>query len=335
MPRLAILAICSLAVALVRAEPLQPMPLWTFNGSEWSGLRLGAQTDADLKKAFGAGKGAVRPEALRLTSADQNVRVDALLDGRGGKAVMRAIRVEWDNGPSVAEVAAQLKTEPVELYDPTRHEDWGVIQFPGKGVLAVVLNRRIDFWLLAAPAVADKIASSFTSQPSEVRPVPDPGEGWDRTVIYGLVQATVRVPSNDNIPSALNSSGRDDLQSYAVREGRNLRGRPLEFQRGESGRLTIEISYGRFNEKGETSVTISAALNSGSPYGVFTSSASQSRKIDSSYIRRTLDLLDSVLEALMDTASDRIRALRPPPPETRRLAITARMLDEATGIRRT
>jgi hypothetical protein len=77
-----------LAAFLLMADGgvFSPAPLDTFRAGSFSGIRIGTDRDKDIKQKFKTEKGAIRPEALKLVAdRPRDYRVDALLDGRGGR----------------------------------------------------------------------------------------------------------------------------------------------------------------------------------------------------------------------------------------------------------
>lgn len=311
------------------ADRLEPKSLASFDGKSWSGLTLGALTDGDIKKQFQTEKGAIRPEALKLvTTKDSGVRVDALLDGRGDKAVMRAIRVEYDVPPTISSLTADLGEEPVPMYTRDRNEDWRVLAFVTKGVLAIDLGGRVDSFILCAPDQVGIALRDFGDRQSPVTEVQDPGRGWDRIIRFADTDSSVTIGSNK--PSWMDSDWRRRIGRRLENEAESIRESYLRYGSSGAGEVSIRVSTERFSDGGEANFTVALSLTANTPYGRFTQSSSRSKKFRDNYERRIMDLFDDAVDELGSNVRYAVQKLGPPPRDLARKTALERVLEGAS-----
>lgn len=329
------LVLVALAVG-VRADQLKAKPLSTFDGKSWSGIELDRMTDADIKKTFETSKRAVRPEALLMSTGLDGVRVDVLMDGRGAKAVARAIRVEYDRPPKLSSIQSELGIEPKRLYQPNRNENWHLSVFDTKGIIAVCfgegdLESAASFFLVPPNAV-NSVVREFTEEVSEVVPVFDPGRDWDRIPTFGQIYSDAHF-DDPKIPNELAGSYASRLQDDMDSEARSIR-RPIRYERGAASKVTIKLNVGRFNEKWEATAEASISTTIETPYGRFPVSGSYSQKIQNDYRKRIWRVFDQAFENFTNEVERKIRSLGPPPVDQARKSAIERLMDLATGIKR-
>lgn len=315
----------------LQAPAFNPPPLWEHDGRSWGGIKLGIHKDGDIKKLFGGGKGAIRPESLRLPSADPSLRVDVLLDARGAKAVARAIRVEFSaNPPTLEEAADKLEVLPELLYQADRWEDWSIASFPEKGICALLLQGRAWVWLLGDPYLMDRSLRVFSREVTEVVERPDPGANWDRVVTYESVRVRVQQSKSPRVPDDLDSRGRRRLESdIEAKMLRVVRGAAL-YGMGGGGAFEVDVTIGAYNDKGESQVQLSSALTAATPYGPLTVTKSHSFKMKDDYRRRVSDGADHLLRMTLSEASSKIDSLGPPPLNSKRMAAQEALMEMLT-----
>lgn len=322
-------AIALLVVGSAVADRLSPKSIDTFDGKSWAGLTLGNLTDSDLKQKYQTEKNAIRPEALRIaTDKDSGVRVDALLDGRGGKAVMRAIRVEFDNPPSIDQLSDALGEKPVPMYNRERHEDWRILAFVDRGVLAMDVEGKVDTFVLCAPQRVGDALSVFYDRSVPVTVPADPGRNWDRVLRFNDVDVSVSLGSNR--PSTLDYDWRRRVERRMQNEGESTRRGSLRYGSGYSGRLRIEVSSDKFDKDGDARFSVAVSVSAGSPYGQINQSASSSKKVWNSYERRVQDLFDDAIGDLDRYVRSAIQKLGPPAKEELRKLAMEKVYDGAT-----
>lgn len=328
-------------LALAAQDGIQVQPLSAFDGRQWSGLILGEQKDPDLKKLFKAGKGSIRGEGMLVpTQGSTGVRVDALLDGRGAKATLQAIRVEYTvNAPTLDDLVEDLKEEPDIRWQADRWEDWAIAAFPKRGIIAVIKeagSRRpvMDAFFLARPELVQESVSRFSRTETDVVEVPDPGYDWDRVLGFGDIEVQVNQDATARVPEDLTERGRDRLQERVEDWLRSLRRGPVVYDRISRGRYLINVRLGAFNDKGESRVNYSAKLNAGSPYGPVEVSASSTRTIKDRYLTRISDDIEDLMDQIDRNAVERVRKLGPPPVSQKRDQAVANLMDLLTGVKR-
>lgn len=312
------------------ADRLAPKPLETFDGKAWAGLSLGNMTDADIKQKFSTEKGAIRPEALRITTLkDSGVRVDALLNGRGSKAVMGAIRVEFDNPPKLEELADKLGEQPVAMYNRERHEDWRVLAFIDHGILAMDVAGTVDTFVLCPPdQVRDALKVFYKERVPVTAPV-DPGRNWDRILRFNDVDVSVSLGSNR--PSTLDYDWRRRVERRLQNEGESTRRGSLRYGSSYTGQLEIRVSSDKFDKDGDSNFTVSVAVTGSSPYGQIRQSTSSSKKIWNSYERRVEDLFDDAMSDLDRYVRSAVQKLGAPPKEELRKVAMELLYQGACG----
>lgn len=301
----------------------------SFNGSDWGGIKLGIHTDPDLKKLFRAGKGGIRPESLRLPGTGER-KVDALMDARGAKAKVKALRVEFSSGQNLEPITKDLGIEPVTLFQEGRWEDWSIAYYPGKGVAALQLEERAFVFLLGNPDLMDQAVRRFAQEPTEIVRRPDPGEDWDRVVTYDYVQVRVEQTKSGRIPSELDSRGRSRIeQDFEDRLRRVMRG-PLVYGFGHSGSFTLNVEIGGYNDNGEADVRYNANLTAETPYGPMTVAKSHYLRMKKDYRRQVSGGADLIMRQMFSEAEKRIRALGPPPMNAKRTEAEFQLMKDLT-----
>lgn len=316
---------------ILQAPGFSPPPLWEHDGKSWGGIKLGIHKDPDIKRLFGGGKGGIRPESLRLASSDPSVRVDALLDARGSKAVVRAVRLEFSaNPPTLEEASDKLGVQPSLLFQPNRWEDWSVAAFPGRGICALLLEGKAWVWLLGDPELMDRSLRVFSNEVTEVVERPDPGANWDRVVTYESVRVRVQQSKTSRVPDDLDSRERRRLESdIEAKMLRVVRGPALYGMVG-GGSFEVEVTIGAYSDKGESQVQFSSVLNAETPYGPLTVTKSHSLRMKDDYRRRVSDGADHLLRMTLSEAASRIDSLGPPPLNSKRMAAQEALMEMLT-----
>ncbi len=327
------LACASLCLAtFASAQPvIDPAPLASFGGQDWSGLTLNRDTDSDIKRKFKTEKGAVRPEGLKLVAEKgSTIRVDPLLDGRGGKAVMRAIRVEYKGrGPSIFDLTDAWDERPVEMYQRGRTEDWHLEFFETRGVIAVVLQNEThpSVFILCDPDRLAVVQRQFTNERTRIERPRDPGEGWDRTVRFS--NANVNVDLDGSRPERMGRRWMDDFTDSVREEARYYKGDTLR-SGGGSGSMTINVTSGRFRDDTAT-FKVNLSLYTKTPYGDLTRFSDESRTIESSHRARGVDLVRAALREMDDNIRRTVRAFGPEPVEASRMRAMDLIYKAASG----
>jgi len=332
---LSVLAISAIATA---QNALVPKSLASFDGKSWSGLSFGIDTDSSLKKNWKAGKGAIRPEALRLESNNPDVHVDAILGGRGAKALLECIRIEFIRAPmSIEAIAKEVNEEPVRYWQTERNEDWYAVAFPRRGLLAYVMNGRPgedEYAAVVTLAPPNRIYSSvagYATEPTRIVPVFDPGRNWNRTTLFSDIRVRVS-PSSTNRPATLTDINVRRIERRTEDDMRRAYARgAMAYDRNGRGRYEISVTSGKFNEKFEASFSGNAKYTADTPYGPIEVTEYESKTIKSDHARELERLLANLMDDLERKVEDAVRRLGPPPIDARRKAGWAETLDVLSG----
>jgi len=331
---------CALVLPALGQNEIVPRSFLSFDGVRWSGLTIGVDTDGSLKKAWKTTKGAVRPEALRLVSSNPDVRVDAILGGRGERAVLEAIRLEFVRAaPTVGAIAMEIGEAPARFWQTAPNEDWHAATFPGKGLIVLVLGQPGDddavahAVILANPSRVADAFDGYTAEPNRIVPVFDPGKDWDRTTRFGDLRCRIS-PASTNRPPSLTDSAVRRLERDTLSSMRNAYARgAMQYENRSSGRYEISITSGKFNEKLEASFSGTAKYTAETPYGPIELTEYESKTIKDDHYRNVERLIESLMDDLERQVFSEVRRLGPPPTEARRLAAWAQMLDVVSGRR--
>ncbi len=339
MNRIALLLVGLLVPGFVLAQnAVVPKSLASFDGKTWSGLTIGVDTDASLKKSWKTGKGAVRPEALRLETSDPDVRLDAILGGRGARAVLESIYLEYLRAPrEIAAIAKELNEEPVRYWQRERNEDWYVVAFPGRGVIAYVFNGdpgRTEYASVILLTPSSRVAASlrgYADEPTRIVPVFDPGANWNRATLFSDTRCRIS-PSSTNRPGSLSDVNIRRLERSTEDDMRRAYARgAMAFDRNGRGRYEISVTSGKFNDKFEASFSGSAKYTADTPYGPIEVTEYESRTIKSDHYRDLDRLLATLMDDLERKVEDAVRRLGPPPVDALRKTAVAEMLDVLSG----
>ncbi len=320
---------------VLAGDPLQPAPLWGFNGRAWSGLRIGEQTDADLKKQFGAGKGAIRPEALQIPTGDDGIRVDALLDGRGGKAKLAAIRVKYERvrPPSGKELTETLGEEPEWYWHRQRASSWSMGIWPKSGIVVVGEEDggdfRPDFFLLVPPTALWAMSQDYRREQTDLIDVPDPGRDWDRTFYFSSVSTSVT--ATGKTPPDCGPQDRKRMEEWADDELHRLRNSVLHYDSRARGSLSLSANWNNFNGKGEGKVNVSITYSGPTPYGQVSFSDTSTRTIRSGFRREFENEVSDVIDELIREGRRKADSLHPPTREEWYAWQMRLLYDKATG----
>lgn len=315
---------CVAAVAVMGLASAQsilnPESLREFDGHEWSGLRLGRMTDSEIKKRFKTEKGAIRPEALKFVmEKGGTTRVDALLDGRGGSAVMRAIRVEFlGRDPNLMQLTDDWDERPEMYYQKGRTEDWHLEVFENRGVIAVVLGpemrSNVECFILMDPNRVPIVTRQFADRPTPIERPRDPGEGWDGIVSYRFINVNATVDRDR--PDWINNRWIDTLEDSLKDEAKFYRGRQVRGNQSD-GTLSVRVD-GDSYRNGSSKYTVNLTLFTKTPYGDLTAFANESRSIEGNSRSRIVDLLDRALDELDSNVGRQMKNYGPEPKDAAR-----------------
>ncbi|MBL8059756.1 MAG: hypothetical protein JNK63_03455 [Chthonomonas sp.] len=321
-----------LLAGLVGATPLVPEPIDRFIGISWSGIRIGATTDADIKRTFGTEKGAVRPEALNVKVVEGTpFRVDALLDGRGDKAKVTAIRLGYSQPVPLTEILKPFPDEAVTYYHEGRIEDWNLSVIETRGIGIFALQGQAKVALLLPPAKLEELTAGLSMAPTEVLEY-DPKFTDDELLVeYGDVGVTLT-------SSKINFRSKREIENDIEDElTRRSRAKYLDYNRSGRATLSARIDV-RYDDRRQT-LTIDAQLSvyGENALGKVSASGSDSSRwtkiVEAPRIESSRAILDIVEEARTDLERNfdaAVRRQRPPTKEEIRNQTWAQIIDRAT-----
>lgn len=323
-----------LAIGLLAPKPLIPQPIDGFVGNEWSGIRIGATTDGDIKRRFGTEKGAIRPEALNVKVAEGTpFRVDALLDGRGDKAKVTALRLAYSGaGPSSDELSKILSERPERFYFEGRLEDWALDVFETRGIGLFVLNDRTSVALLVPPAKLDLLTQGLDSAPTDIEPY-DPTFTDDQLLVeYGSIDVYLS-------GSKVNFRSKRDIENDIKDElTRRSRARYLDYDRRGKARMDARVDI-RYDDRRQTfTIDVRLTVDGENALGRVSASGGESKRwakvLEAPRIndsRMVLDVLEKARDDLEDEFDAAVRKQRPPTKEEIRTATWATLINRATS----
>lgn len=279
---------------------------------------LGQTADKDLKKLYKVGKGAMRPEGLVISNDDQ-WRVDALLNGRGGDAKAIAVWYEAKRAVEFSDFTRDLG--PAERsFVRNRSSDWSVNAWPERGI-AMFVTRDGNRDYVEGILLTDKdriltMTRALEAQPTEILDLQAIFDRKDRRVFIRSFDVDI---SSKNINIGDQRREERFIQSFAERRWET---RDILFGR-DGG--TISISINIDFEKTNVSVSLSGKNEVGPVSGSGSSTARKFRvERDVAQYRREY-VEDAVLDALTDAvraAEQVIANQKPPTPQDdRRLGI--------------
>lgn len=338
MKALTVLTACVLtAGAFAQASPLAPESLESFVGVSWSGIRLGATTDGDLKRTFGTQKSTFRPEAVRVRTVESApYRIDALLDGRGDKAKVAALRLEFlGNAPTLEALEAAMGTKTLAFYPRQRFEDWSIRVFPERGIALFLLGEppvaRPAVALLMNPSRLADLTAGLLREPSDVEEYDPRFSDQELTITYGRVMVTL---TGTNVDFQRKRDLEIDIEEELM--GRS-RARFLEYRRGSPIALNASVNVRWDTRRKTMTYDVSLGVSGRNVLGDVGASGSSSQSFsrienrplvrDMRTIGRLLDEARDELERNFDNA---VLRQRPPSKEQIRNAIWADLTNRAT-----
>lgn len=282
-------------------------PLKNFNGSSMGGVVFDVSTDSSMKSQFKTDKGAIRPEALVISNTAER-RVDALLDGRGGKAKAIGLWVTYREPVELEDLTDGLGSSTV-LYAKGRSSNWVVHLYQKAGIAVFALQGRnrtlVDGVLLTDPARARTLGRYLEEDPTPIRNLQDEFDRLDQTVNIRNFSLSFR---SKNIKIDDGDREKRLLESFAERR---FETRLIRYRSGNGGTVSVTVNIDHVK------VEVSASLNGSNQIGTVSGSGSSSGKFresnDFPYYRRALveDLVIEALNRAVDSAESAIQKQRP------------------------
>lgn len=322
-----------LAANLLAPKALVPEPIETFIGSAWSGIRIGATSDADIKRTFGTEKGAIRPEALNVKVIEGTpFRVDALLNGRGDKAKVTAIRLGYpEPGPVLEDYLKPLGQPSIPYFVTGRIENWQLDVIETRGIAMFSLDGRVRATLLLPPAKLDALTNGLTMAPTDVEVYDPKFTDQELLVEYGDIDVNLT-------SSKVNFRSKHDIERDIEDElTRRSRAKYLDYDRRGDATLDAQVDI-RYDDRRQTlTIEVRLSVDGKNILGRVSASGSDSvryaKVMEAPRIETSMQILD-VLEDARDELEENfdaaVRKQRPPTKEEIRNAQWAQITDRAT-----
>lgn len=319
----------TLLAAVAIAPPFQMPTLDTFDGKTWAGVQVGITTDSELKKMFKTEKGAFRPEAIVLDKGERGgTRVEAVMQGRGGKALVQGFRLSWNPPEAADRLTRGFPTAPILLYPRERYEDWAIAAYPDRGIALFVThterNPDVESALLCSPDALRAALRGYDDRRTDVVEYRDPYEGKPKVMEFGSVGVSYSVSGIKLLDERYD---RDDFE----REMQRLRGGgTLRYRYGaRSGSIRLSVSCSYNAAKGGR-VSVTARGEGSTHYGPVSADASNSREVGKgqTYLQYS-SLASGVLRELEDKLEYLISRQGPPPIESFRYSAWSNVIEVA------
>lgn len=335
---LASLTLTVAAAAFSAAPPaFVPDKIENFDGRSWAGITLGVTTQDGVKKQFKNGRGDFSSSVELQQEGAQGYKVSAIYPNKDKNATLHAIGIKHANdsdGLPLDRLAETLGPGE-ELYPPQeRYEDWRVIAYPQKGILAFALNGRVPLLLMGHPdRIAETASALLTKEALAVTEYVDPHRDEPRVLTFRDIDIDFSLRGDMRVRREYEEK-RDierDIRS-ATRPGGLMRWDPS----ASVGAYNVSVSanYNADKRKGDGSVSVS--ISGMTPYGQISASSYESFKVE----ERDRDgsrfyLEDTRYNRAVDTAmreaeaelEQKLRKIGPPPVETFRREWWDRLVD--------
>lgn len=306
-----------------------------FDGKSWAGLTLDHTTQDGVKHQFRNSRGDFSTSVLLEQEGGKDLpyRVSALYVNKDKDATLQGICIKYKSdadGIPLEKLQAALGGAGEVRYPARRFEEWKMVAFPDRGVIAFVLHDKAPLILLGVPS---RIAAALSVLPAEGDPPPienytDLFRNRERILRFGDTDVSF---SLKGIPLYDQSREERDIrrETKNASEGGYLRYDPTV----TNGTYRISVTAKYSADKGGDG-SVEASLSGQGPFGYLSSTQTESFKIDKGASDRKLDdtrysraLADAMQEVERDMAR-KVRTQQPPPVETVRLADWNRVLDK-------
>lgn len=258
-------ALCAVLLAFLAASAdarggaiFQPAGLQTFDGTSWCGLTFGATTMRDVQKQYRTERGAYGNGRLLTQAAGAPNIIHTLFDSRSDKARLTGF-VLYCHAGFERDALSQAAGEPGEpRYPSQRYEDWYVLAFPKRGLVAQVVQGEIRLVLLLPPAALAE-GLTMSAAPTPVLPRVDSGAGKPRVMEFGTVAVSFKLDGITMDEAKERSSIERSMRSATA-------GGTMRYREGASGSYTTTISGG-YDAKRGGMINIDCRIQGPGPYG--------------------------------------------------------------------
>lgn len=330
-----VLAVC--CAQAHAAPPITIAPFSSFDGKSWSGLTIGTSTDSSIKKQFAIAKGAIRPEALRLmVAAPVEYRVDALLDDRGSKARLAAIRIEaLGAGSTVKNLVQELGETPKQSFPIERFEDWSVFSFEKRGITVFAIGPNemevAKVIVMTHPIHVPQFLTSLTADKTQISEYDPKFSREDLTVRFDRPSVNIRT-SNASVDrrSSVESDAQADLM-------RRTYGEFLRYDYSGSGTMSCNVDVRWDSRRRELNIEATVSASGRNALGDVRATGSDSRTwrdYDNRPNLRNpdviLNIIDNARRECEQNFDDAVRKQRPPSKEEIRNSVWNQIINSAT-----
>lgn len=308
------LGVSILVVAGLLLQEFSPPELASFDGRSWGGVVLGVDTDASINRRFKTRKSTIRPEAIQVFS-ERGFEIHVLLSGRGGNA--KAVGFHLRGRPDRSGLPA-LPANLTPLYPTLRYEPWWIRVDRERGLVGITTydagiysDEQI---LLVPPELLREVTRSWTSVPSEISAVPDPGKGWDRKLSFGAVAAGYRTPSND--PANTIKASKEYIVSLRAAELLRMSPGPFQHASESPAEITVSSSSDEFDDEGFARFEATMEAIFDTPYGRVRIDVSARRSMHWSDLEGPDALSVELIQSAIRNADLQLRNMNPPSPQS-------------------
>lgn len=264
----------------IAEEAFTPPKISAWDGKAWGSLQLGQTTQEGVKRDFKDGRGEFRNSVELKIEPEPAYRLNALFPSVDKNAKLNGLVIRYKNdsdGLPIADLSQALGEEAKTRYVSPRYDDWQVVAWPKRGILALAMDGKASWVLLGEPGkVAAVFSSVSATEPTTVGEVPDPGKGKDKEIVYGDVDVSF---SLTRIDLDRKDRERDNLESDLRRAGDGRGRTPLRYERGVEGQYSLTISARSHDDK-EGDGSVSAHISGRTPYGKIDVYDSESFKVE-------------------------------------------------------
>ena len=324
---------CSASVQ-ARNPEIVPAPLGTCNGTSWSSLVLGRTTVRDIKKQFKTSRSDLPMSQELSQPKEAPQKIFALFADKHDDSPLSALLLRYSgSGPNLAELSKALGTPLRNYYQTGRLEDWKLVTFPGRGIVAFELNEgghnTVPLLMVCPPAAAAAVCRELQSSVQPVTERRDPHANDPRVMLFG--SAFVRA---DLKGLELSNGERQAVERTMID---TTAGGTMRYVVGAPGSYETNVS-GDFNSDRGGSLSVTSTISGLGPYGLVTGSGSSSKSLPaakdlagmSSGINSTYYTvaLNEALEKASASFHDAIMASGPPALPVVRAAQWQRLTDD-------
>jgi len=265
---------CSASVQ-ARNPEIVPAPLGTCNGTSWSSLVLGRTTVRDIKKQFKTSRSDLPMSQELSQPKEAPQKIFALFADKHDDSPLSALLLRYSgSGPNLAELSKALGTPLRNYYQTGRLEDWKLVTFPGRGIVAFELNEggqnTVPLLMVCPPAAAAAVCRELQSSVQPVTERRDPHANDPRVMLFG--SAFVRA---DLKGLELSNGERQTVERTMID---TTAGGTMRYVVGASGSYETNVR-GDFKPDQGGSLEVTSTISGLGPYGLVTGTGSSRKSL--------------------------------------------------------